>query len=122
MNILVKIIAELGMKLLREALVSKVAVYTLYELSKNTANKLDDKIVGAVAEALSVKPDWSPDVNSALSPLALAGGDFYLHNFWLSRRISKHNNQRGVLWRQLRRAQKALKQAAKKAAKKMPLG
>lgn len=57
MNILVKIIAELGMKLLREALVSKVAVYTLYELSKNTANKLDDKIVGAVAEALSVKPD-----------------------------------------------------------------
>lgn len=42
-------------KLLTETLLAKVVVYVLDELAKSTTNKLDDKVVEAVAEALGVE-------------------------------------------------------------------
>lgn len=51
---LAKIIASLGLKLLSETVVSRVACYTLMELAKSTENKLDDKIVDTVCAALGV--------------------------------------------------------------------
>ena len=43
-------------KLLTEKFLGKVIVYILDALADSTANKVDDKIVSAVAEALGVDP------------------------------------------------------------------
>jgi hypothetical protein len=51
----VKLAGSLLLKLVSETFAAKVLTYTLHEVSKKTSNKLDDKIVGAVAEALNVK-------------------------------------------------------------------
>jgi hypothetical protein len=53
-GLLVKIAGQMLLKLVTETFASKVIVYTVNEVSKKTTNKLDDKIVGAVAEALGV--------------------------------------------------------------------
>lgn len=50
-----KIIVSLARKLLTEALIARVTVYTLDDLAKRTTNQLDDKIVGAVADALQIR-------------------------------------------------------------------
>jgi hypothetical protein len=45
------------MRVLTESFVARLTVYCLKELSESTENKLDDKIVGAVSDALGVKLD-----------------------------------------------------------------
>lgn len=52
-------VAKIGMgilmKLLTESFASKVLVYGLNQIAKSTNNKVDDQMVGAVADALGVK-------------------------------------------------------------------
>lgn len=50
-----KIVYKLGLKLLTETVVARVAVYTLRSLAQKSENKLDDKLVGTVADALGVE-------------------------------------------------------------------
>lgn len=52
---LAKILMGLLWKLATETFFSKAIVYGLSALAKETTNDLDDKMVAAVAEALSVK-------------------------------------------------------------------
>lgn len=54
-NILIKLAWAITSRILTETFLSKAIVYSLYSLSKNTANTLDDKMVDALAEALAVK-------------------------------------------------------------------
>jgi len=54
-NVLIKILWAITSRILTETFVSKAIVYSLYSISKNTANTLDDKMVDALAEALAVK-------------------------------------------------------------------
>ncbi len=54
-DILIKIMWAITSRVLTETFLSKAIVYSLYSLSKNTANTLDDKMVDALAEALAVK-------------------------------------------------------------------
>jgi hypothetical protein len=53
-NILIKLAWAIISRTLTETFLSKAIVYSLYSLSKNTANTLDDKMVDALAEALAV--------------------------------------------------------------------
>jgi hypothetical protein len=52
---LAKLMMGLLWKLASEAFFSKVIVYGLHALAKETSNALDDKLVAAVAESLAVK-------------------------------------------------------------------
>ena len=52
---LAKLMMGLLWKLATESFFSKVIVYGLHSLAKETTNALDDKLVAAVAESLSVK-------------------------------------------------------------------
>lgn len=54
-NIIIKLAWAITSRILTETFLSKAIVYSLYSLSKNTANTLDDKMVDALAEALAVK-------------------------------------------------------------------
>ena len=54
-NILIKLAWAIISRTLTEAFLSKAIVYSLYSLSRNTANTLDDKMVDALAEALAVR-------------------------------------------------------------------
>jgi hypothetical protein len=54
-DIAIKIIMALFMKLMTESFLAKFLVYCLQSVSKSTNNKLDDKMVVAIAEALAVK-------------------------------------------------------------------
>ena len=54
-NILVKAFVVILAKLLTEKFLSRIVVYILDEIAKSTANKLDDKLVLAVAETLGVE-------------------------------------------------------------------
>ena len=56
-SIIAKIVAEMGLLLLRQTLVSQVLMYTLDSFAKKSEGKLDDKIVKSVADALGVKLD-----------------------------------------------------------------
>jgi hypothetical protein len=54
-DILIKLAWAITSRILTETFLSKAIIYSLYSLSKNTANTLDDKMVDALAEALAVK-------------------------------------------------------------------
>lgn len=54
-DLIIKAAWGLLSKLLTEAFLGRALVYSLSSVAKSTANKLDDQIVGAVAEALGVK-------------------------------------------------------------------
>jgi hypothetical protein len=47
------------MRLVTETFAAKLVVYCLNELAKSTDNKLDDKIVKAVSDALGIVDDPS---------------------------------------------------------------
>lgn len=57
-ELIAKMAVSIGRRLITEVLLSKIAVYILWHLSQLTSNKLDDKGVKAIAEALNVK-DYS---------------------------------------------------------------
>lgn len=54
-DLIIKAAWGLLSKLLTEAFLGRALVYSLHSIAKSTDNKLDDQIVGAVAEALGVK-------------------------------------------------------------------
>ena len=54
-NLIIKALLAIVTKLITEKLLSKIVVYCLDYLAKRTTNKLDDKIVASVAEALGVE-------------------------------------------------------------------
>ena len=54
-TVLITLAWGLVSKLMTEAFVSKALVYALSSVSQSTENKLDDKMVAAVADALNVK-------------------------------------------------------------------
>lgn len=56
---LANLLTQLGLKLMTQSFLAKVIVLSLYELSKmTTGSKLDDQLIAAIADALSVKlPD-----------------------------------------------------------------
>jgi hypothetical protein len=54
-----KIFLGLMMRLVTETFAAKLVVYCLNELAKSTDNKLDDKIVKAVSDALGIVDDPS---------------------------------------------------------------
>ena len=57
-DLIIKAAWGLISKLLTEAFIGRALVYSLSSVAKSTTNKLDDQIVGAVAEALGViKPE-----------------------------------------------------------------
>lgn len=55
MGIIAKIIGELGLRILTSKVVSEVFIYTANHFAKDTVNKLDDKLVQTLADALGVK-------------------------------------------------------------------
>lgn len=55
MSIIINIMSTMFFKLLTEKFISKVLVDALGALSKKTTNKLDNKIIDNVAEALDVR-------------------------------------------------------------------
>lgn len=57
MGILAKIIGELGLQILTRKVVSEVFIYTANHFAKESINKLDDKLVKSLADALGVKVD-----------------------------------------------------------------
>jgi hypothetical protein len=53
------LLAKIGMKLLTETVIARVATLTLWELSKKTDSNLDNEVVKTVADALGVSlPDY----------------------------------------------------------------
>ena len=51
MQALLKIVANLGLKLLTETVISKLVIYALEAAAKKSTNKLDDSIVETVKKA-----------------------------------------------------------------------
>lgn len=54
-EIAIKILFSLGAKFLTESFVSRIVVHALQAASAKTTNKVDDKMVQDVADALGVK-------------------------------------------------------------------
>jgi len=63
MQVIIQTLISLGLKLVTSAVIEKVVLLSLKELSKKTENQVDDEIVKIVEEALkpvSIEPQEPP--------------------------------------------------------------
>lgn len=64
-DIILKVVFGLLTKLVTETFIARVAIYSANAWAKTTVNKLDDKVVGAMADAIGVPLD---DVKALQGP------------------------------------------------------